>query len=130
MIVLNRCVERCREDFWPTAGDAKASADRSGGYHRSCGLSGVSPFSRAPRTVLAELVPGVLAPGAATRILCAVRVREAGSLTTWQVGTAKGAGETQNHPLVEPGPRTLTPHLVFQVARPRWPQQLRGAASP
>ncbi|WP_406125730.1 hypothetical protein OHQ89_27875 [Streptomyces canus] len=32
VIVLNRCVERCREDFWPTAGDAKASADRSGGY--------------------------------------------------------------------------------------------------
>ncbi|MCX5256146.1 hypothetical protein OOK27_18775 [Streptomyces canus] len=37
MIVLNRCVERYREDFWPTAGDGKASADlwqtRSGGYH-------------------------------------------------------------------------------------------------
>ncbi|MEV7738999.1 hypothetical protein AB0O75_44370 [Streptomyces sp. NPDC088921] len=37
MIVLNQCVERYREDFWPTAGNGEASADlwqtRSGGYH-------------------------------------------------------------------------------------------------
>ncbi|WP_328639447.1 hypothetical protein [Streptomyces canus] len=37
MIVLNRCAERYREDFWPTAGSGKASPalwqTRSGGYH-------------------------------------------------------------------------------------------------
>lgn len=48
--------------------------------------AGVSLFSRAPRTVLGGLVPGVLDPGAATRILCVVRAREAGSLTTWPSG--------------------------------------------
>jgi len=48
-----------------------------------------------------------------------VRAREASSLTTWQVGTARGDGEALNHPLVEQGSRTLTPHLVSQVARPR-----------
>ncbi|MDT0566026.1 hypothetical protein RM704_00745 [Streptomyces sp. DSM 3412] len=40
----------------------------------------MSPFSRAPRTVLGELVPGVLYSGVATRILCVVRAREASSL--------------------------------------------------
>jgi hypothetical protein len=34
-------------------------------------------------------------------------------------GTARGDGEAPNHPLVEQGPRTLTPYPVFQVARPR-----------
>ncbi|MFF4520201.1 patatin-like phospholipase family protein [Streptomyces bluensis] len=49
--------------------------------NRSCGLSReVSPLSRTPRTVLGALVPGVLDPGAATRILSVVRSREAGSL--------------------------------------------------
>ncbi|WP_327749199.1 hypothetical protein [Streptomyces europaeiscabiei] len=62
-------------------------------------------FSRAPRTVLGELVPGVLDPGAATRILCVVRAREASSLrdlAKWI--RPEGDGEALNHPLVEQGP--------------------------
>ncbi|MEV1079389.1 hypothetical protein AB0I98_14215 [Streptomyces sp. NPDC050211] len=50
------------------------------GLHRSFGLNRSGPFSRTPRTVLGALVPGVLDPGAATRILCVVRAREASSL--------------------------------------------------
>ncbi|AEM87613.1 hypothetical protein Strvi_8293 [Streptomyces violaceusniger Tu 4113] len=46
----------------------------------------MSLSSRTPRTVLGALVPGVLDPGAATRILSVVRSREAGSLTTWPCG--------------------------------------------
>lgn len=38
------------------------------------------PRTGTPRTVLGGLVPGVLVPGAAARILCVVRSREAGSL--------------------------------------------------
>ncbi|MDH6485566.1 hypothetical protein M2157_001565 [Streptomyces sp. SAI-127] len=48
------------------------------------------------------------------------------ALTTWQVGTARGDGEALNHPLVEQGPRTLTPYPVSQVARPRQPKQPRA----
>ncbi|GAB2934098.1 hypothetical protein GCM10022245_74650 [Streptomyces mayteni] len=40
----------------------------------------MTPIGRTPRTVLGALVPGVLDPGAATRILSVVRSREAGSL--------------------------------------------------
>ncbi|MGW1717782.1 hypothetical protein [Streptomyces sp. NPDC002156] len=40
----------------------------------------MTPSTGAPRTVLGELVPGVLDPGAAARILCVVRAREASSL--------------------------------------------------
>ncbi|MFE9439980.1 PE-PGRS family protein [Streptomyces sp. NPDC006602] len=36
-----------------------------------------------------------------------------------QIGTARGGGEALDHPLVEQGPRTLTPYPVSQVARPR-----------
>ncbi len=68
----------------------------------------MSPLSRTPRTVLGApplperrgrypQVPGVLDPGAATRILSVVRSREAGSLTTWPYGTARGDGEAPNH---------------------------------
>ena len=31
----------------------------------------------------------------------------------------RGDGEALNHPLVEQGPRTLTPYPVSQVAQPR-----------
>ncbi len=41
---------------------------------------GLSQLSRTPRTVLGALVPGVLSPGAAKRILSVVRSREADSL--------------------------------------------------
>ncbi|GHH89118.1 hypothetical protein GCM10017771_37630 [Streptomyces capitiformicae] len=74
----------------------------------------MSPFSRAPRTVLGELVPGVFDPEAATRIVCVVRVREGPrgrrplmdtvlcDLAGW---VRPGAtGEALNHPLVEQGP--------------------------
>ncbi|MEV4864040.1 FAD-dependent monooxygenase [Streptomyces ossamyceticus] len=40
-------------------------------------------------------------------------------------GTTRGDGEALNHPLVEQGPRTLTPYPVSQVARSRWPDQPR-----
>jgi hypothetical protein len=53
----------------------------------------VSLLSRTPRTVLGVLVPGVLIPGAATRILCVVRAREVGSLrdlATWVRPEATG----------------------------------------
>ncbi|SHH34945.1 hypothetical protein SAMN05444521_0200 [Streptomyces sp. 3214.6] len=40
----------------------------------------MSLLSRTPQTVLDALVPGVLNPGAATRILCVVLAREASSL--------------------------------------------------
>ncbi|RPE43777.1 von Willebrand factor type A domain-containing protein [Streptomyces sp. Ag109_O5-1] len=46
---------------------------------------------------MSALVPGVLVPGAATRIQCVVRSREASSLTTWPVGWARGDGEALNH---------------------------------
>ncbi|GGU12282.1 hypothetical protein GCM10010256_84500 [Streptomyces coeruleorubidus] len=77
-------------------------------------------ISRTPRTVLGALVPGVLSPGAATRLLCVVRAREASSLRELgQVGTASSDGEAPNHPLVERGPRTPAPYPASQIARSR-----------
>ncbi|MFF8232951.1 hypothetical protein [Streptomyces caelestis] len=64
----------------------------------------MSLISRTPRTVLGALVAGVLDPGAATRILCVVRAREASSLrdlARWVRPEATGRPRTIT--LVEPG---------------------------
>ena len=71
----------------------------------------MSLLGRTPRTVLGALVTGVLDPESAARIGCAIRTREAGSLRdpTTRV-QPDGDGEAPNHPLVERGPSTPTPH--------------------
>nr|BFE29059.1 hypothetical protein GCM10010200_013100 [Actinomadura rugatobispora] len=74
-------------------------------------------LSRAPRTVLDALVPGVLGPGAATRIPCVVRSREAGSLrdlARWARPEATGRPQTITP--VERGPRTPTSNPASQIA--------------
>ncbi|GGX13551.1 hypothetical protein GCM10010383_49500 [Streptomyces lomondensis] len=70
----------------------------------------MSPFSRTPRTVLGTLVPGVLNPGAATRILCVILAREAGSLRDLAMWVRPEATERpRTFALVERGLRTLAP---------------------
>ncbi len=77
-------------------------------------------LSRAPRTVLGELVPGVLDPEAATRILSVVRSREAGSLATWPSGYGQRATERpQSFSPEGRGLRTLAPFPASQIARSR-----------
>jgi hypothetical protein len=77
----------------------------------------MSLISRTPRTVLGALVPGAGIPGAAARILCVVRSREAGSLcdlAPWARPAA--AGRPRAISLVERGPRTLAPFPASQIA--------------
>nr|BFE30878.1 hypothetical protein GCM10010200_031290 [Actinomadura rugatobispora] len=87
-------------------------------------------LSRAPRTVLDALVPGVLDPGAATRILCVVRSREAGSLrdlAKWARPEATGRPQTITP--VERGPRTLTSNPASQIALPKVQRRTQSVKS-
>nr|BFE38884.1 hypothetical protein GCM10010200_111350 [Actinomadura rugatobispora] len=87
-------------------------------------------LSRAPRTVLDALVPGVLDPGAATRILCVVRTREAGSLrdlAKWARPEATGRPQTITP--VERGPRTLTSNPASQIALPKVQRRTQNVKS-